>query len=275
MIKASVLIAVYNKERIVKRTLTALSGQSCQCFEVIICDDGSGPGMASMLGEMKPLFENRLKHVRQKDAGFRKCRILNTGALAAQSNYIIVLDPDCIPHTHFVRTHIREREKGRYLSGRRVELGEKITQSVMADTLSIKRLSNPASFLWQMARFKKNRHWAAGIYLPEFLRKQMNDLPLKLKGCNMSFWKADLVSINGFDELFETPGGGEDTDLERRFILKGLKSRNIKHGAVCYHLYHKKLQRNPVAKELYLKLEKKGVKYAVKGLSQRSQSNAV
>ncbi len=271
MIKASILIAVYNKETIVKKTLTALSGQSCQCFEIIICDDGSDPGMATMLDEMQPLFFGRLRHVCHRDAGFRKCRILNTGAAIAQSDYIIVLDPDCIPHVHFVRAHLEERQKGSYLSGRRVELGKPITRSVTANFISIEELSNPVNFLWRMIRSGKNRHWEAGFHIPRFLRKVKKSSPLKLKGCNMSFWKEDLESVNGFDELFENPGGGEDTDLERRFILCGLKSKSVKHGAVCYHLHHKKLERHPLVQELCMQLEEKGSTHAVKGFSQRGK----
>ncbi len=273
MIKSSILLAVYNKEDMVKRTLKALSCQSSQCFEIIICDDGSGPGMAGMVDEMQPLFPGRLQYVRHDDKGFRKCKILNAGAALARSDYMLVLDPDCLPHPHFVRAHLEERQKGLYLSGRRVELGEGITRSVLEGSLSLAQLSNPIGYLWQVIRFKKIRHWEAGIYVPRFLRAVKKRTPLKLKGCNMSFWKEDLERVNGFEELFQDPGGGEDTDLERRFILCGLKSKSVKHGAVCYHLHHKRLERNPKGKELYLNLKEKGSSQAVRGLFPSDRGN--
>lgn len=272
MIKASVLVAVYNKENIVKKTLEALACQSCRCFEIIVCDDGSNESMGKMLDEMQPVFQDRLKRVWHADKGFRKCKILNSGVLLAQSDYIIVLDPDCLPHHHFVRAHLEERQKGKYLSGRRVELGPGITRLLLDNAMPIKHLTNPVTFLWQIVKYRKNRHLEAGVYLPRILRALMKKSSLDLKGCNMSFWKKDIKAINGFEELFELPTCGEDTDLERRFKLSGLKSRSVKHGAVCYHLNHKRLPRNPVVETLYSNLKKTGSSLAVKGLCQRDRS---
>ena len=65
----------------------------------------------------------------------------------------------------------------------------------------------------------------------------------KIRGCNMSFWKSDLVAVNGFEERI-TGWGCEDTELVDRLFHIGIKRKNIKGLAPCVHLYHPKTQEN-------------------------------
>jgi GT2 family glycosyltransferase len=60
-----------------------------------------------------------------------------------------------------------------------------------------------------------------------------------MKGCNMSFFKEDIVKINGFDEDYILPAIGEDIDLIWRFEQAGFRFRSVKNFAVQYHLHHK------------------------------------
>ena len=267
-IRASVLMAVYNKPDVLDRTLQALSRQSDDHFELIICDDGSGETIKQLLDDSAALFPGRIQHVWQKDKGFRKCRILNKGLNKARSDYIIVLDPDCIPHKHFVAAHLADRRRGSYLAGRRVMLGEKLSGYLLEGRVDPDRLGNPLTFACYMLTLPGNRHIGKGIYFPHFIRNIKKSGPLRLKGCNMSFWKGDIEAVNGFDESFESPGGGEDTDLERRFQAMGLKSKGIKNGAVCYHLYHKPLPKAPGLKDQLAQLSRTHPIKASRGLKE-------
>jgi hypothetical protein len=65
----------------------------------------------------------------------------------------------------------------------------------------------------------------------------------KIRGCNMSFWKSDLVAINGFEERI-IGWGCEDTELVDRLYHIGIKRKNIKGLAPCVHLYHPKAKEN-------------------------------
>ncbi len=47
-----------------------------------------------------------------------------------------------------------------------------------------------------------------------------------------------LEKINGFDENYEGPGLGEDSDIEYRLRLTGAKFKSVRNLAVVYHLYH-------------------------------------
>ena len=60
----------------------------------------------------------------------------------------------------------------------------------------------------------------------------------KERGCNISFWKQDLLNVNGYDERF-LGYGYEDIDLPARLRRLGIKKRFIKFKAIEYHIHHK------------------------------------
>jgi hypothetical protein len=70
------------------------------------------------------------------------------------------------------------------------------------------------------------------------LQKIFNRKKRGLLGCNFSAMKSDLLAVNGFDERYEKPTIGEDSDIQFRFELLGKNIISINHIAVQYHLYH-------------------------------------
>lgn len=52
------------------------------------------------------------------------------------------------------------------------------------------------------------------------------------------------MAINGFDERYEAPSVGEDSDVQFRLELIGVEIKSLNNIAVQYHLYHK-LQPRP------------------------------
>jgi hypothetical protein len=55
-------------------------------------------------------------------------------------------------------------------------------------------------------------------------------------GHNSSGFKADILAINGFNELLDY--GGEDREMGERLFNKGLLSKQIRYSAICVHLEH-------------------------------------
>lgn len=257
-IEASVIIAAYNNVIFLRRTLLGLVRQSFSAFEVIICDDGSGPEVGALIEEMSGRFRHGIHHVSQDDKGFRKCRILNKGVLRSSGEYLIFLDADCVPHRFFVAEHIFERENGRFLSGRRVELTERITQSLDDEKILRYGVEGRCGLLIVALIFGRVRHLEAALYVPRWMRLFPGRGRAAILGCNFSCWKKDLYEINGFDEQFESPAVGEDTDVERRFKLAGLKGKSVKHYALCYHQHHRLVSGREKSEEILLKLVKQG-----------------
>lgn len=237
-IEASLMVAVYKRPDFLRRTLVALSHQSLMSFEIIICDDGSGEEISELLEEFRCRFSNGIVHVHHEDFGFRKCKILNMGILRAQSDYLVFLDADCMPHRLFMEEHVCQKERGVFLTGRRVELSQSMTETLDESVI----VSGPLENIWFTGlpdAIRGNmRHLEYGLRIPGWLRLKCDNGNTSLLGCNFSCWKEDLYRINGFNEDFITASGGEDTDIERRFRMIGLKSKSVKHSALCYHQYH-------------------------------------
>lgn len=262
----SVLVATYEHPDFLRRTLRGFSGQTAQNFELIICDDGSGPEIGGVVSEFLPCFAGRLTHCRHTKSGFRKCRILNEGILAAKTDYLIFIDADCIPHRRFTEEHMLCKAPGTYLVGRRVQLGKKLTAKLAGTDFDSALIESAWRTLIPWLLRGQVRHMEAGIYLPTRLR--MNSNPPPLIGCNFSCWKSDMVRINGFNEDFVTPGGGEDDDVERRFRLIGLHGRSVKNAAMCYHQYHPRVLRGTRGGDLCKALAERGGATCERGLGQ-------
>jgi GT2 family glycosyltransferase len=60
-------------------------------------------------------------------------------------------------------------------------------------------------------------------------------------GCNMGFWREDLVAVNGFDEAYTGWGIGEDSDIGARLYNLGRPRKFVYGWAVVYHLNHPQL----------------------------------
>jgi hypothetical protein len=67
-------------------------------------------------------------------------------------------------------------------------------------------------------------------------------------GHNASGWKADLISVNGFNE--EMQYGGEDRELGERLVNMKLLPKQIRYSAFCLHLDH---ERGYVSEEIWNK----------------------
>ena len=65
-------------------------------------------------------------------------------------------------------------------------------------------------------------------------------------GCNMGFWREDLLAVNGFDEEYTGWGIGEDSDLGTRLYHLGRPRKFVYGRAMVYHLNHPMLGRGHV-----------------------------
>ena len=265
----SVLVAVYEHWDFLRRTLLGLARQTRKDFEVVICDDGSGSPIRERVLAMQPELGFAIRYAWQEDKGFRKCKMLNEGIRQATTDYLVFLDADCIPHRRFVDEHLRQRRPGSFLVGRRVQLGPAMSQALDDDDVRDGRLERLAwTGPWHALR-RRLRQASSGMWLPMWLTDLRTSPEVGLKGCNFSCWKADLVAINGFDEGFVTPGGGEDGDIRRRFRLHGLTARNVKHVARVYHQYHPIVPRDPAGLAQYDRLVESGKVLCEQGLEDR------
>lgn len=256
MIDASVIVSFYNKIDYLKLVLAGFEIQTYKNFEIIIADDGSQEKIVNEIESIASNYPFRIKHIWQEDKGFRKNKILNQAILASESEYLIFIDGDCIPHSHFIEGHLKYKSSGVALTGRRVNLSQKITDLLTPQKVKEGFLEKNFHLLIEDGLFGKSFDVEKGLYFrSEFLRKLFNRKSRGLLGCNFSLHKADMLAINGFDERYEAPSIGEDSDVQFRLELNGVKIKSLNHIAVQYHLYHKLQERLPQNLSLFEKVK--------------------
>jgi len=250
---ASIIISFYNKLEYLKMIEAALQRQSFKDFEIIIADDGSRPEVVAGIQELMATSPISIQHCWHEDIGFRKTKILNESIRKSRSNYLIFIDGDCIPHSHFIEEHVKNRSLGTVLAGRRVNLSERLSKQLRVGSIQKGQLDslNFKTALLLDSIAGKTTHAERGIFVKsEWLRNRINKKITGILGCNFSIHKSDLEAINGFDERYQAPAVGEDTDIELRLRWLGIKIQMIKNMAIQYHIYHKKLPREMVNEKI-------------------------
>jgi GT2 family glycosyltransferase len=235
--KATVIISIYRDIEALDVILYALEQQSVEDFSVIISEDGDAPEVAEYLSDRKTTLS--LHHLTQPDLGFRKNRALNRAILAAPAETLIFIDGDCIPHPGFVEAHLRYAASGHVGCGRRIELGPQISAELRREPSCLELLTRPLSYLRLARSLHRDgiKNYELGFTLP-WLQPLLKNRSIAIVGCNFSARRSDLIAINGFNEEYEAPGIGEDSDIEWRLRQEGMRLHDIRFTAVQYHLHH-------------------------------------
>jgi glycosyltransferase involved in cell wall biosynthesis len=240
--RLSLAIAVYDKPENLRLVLAALARQSFTDFEAIIADDGSGPGVRVVVEEARALYAYPVVHLWHEDRGWRKNVMLNNALRAARGEWVAFIDGDCLPGRHFLLDHWREREEGRVLLGRRVETSERWTRELTPDAVLSGRFERYGFSEWLDGFRGRSLRVEDGIRMPSpLLRKLLLRNVRGMLGSNFSVAKKHLVTINGFDELYDGPGCGEDSDVQYRLSLIGVTGKSLRNMAIQYHLWHPRL----------------------------------
>lgn len=228
---ASIVIASYNDTDILARTLAAFARQTVADFELIIADDGSQEDYRPLLAECAARFRHPIQHVRQQDQGFRKPRILNRAVSVSRSDTLLFVDMDCLPRHDFVEQHLRYVAPGVAVTGRRVHIERDELSSAKAI------LENGLGFsfgrLLGLRLRGKARLIEHGIVLPFFYETPGRGI----LGCNFSICRADFEKVNGFNGEY-VGQGWEDTDIDYRLQLAGVRIRVLRNKVIEYHAAH-------------------------------------
>lgn len=239
--KLTLIIAFYNKIELLRKVLESVALQTMRDFEVVIADDGSKPEVVEAIKSLQTQFAFPISHVWHEDQGWRKNVILNKAVVAAQSDYLVFIDGDCVLEPHFMEEHYAARKQGEVVTGRRVLLTPKTTEYILAKPLTPHRLGASLFFrlLWETIFGHQKTQLEQKIRLPKGLRRLfIRERKRYILGCNFSLYKEDLLGVNGFDERFAYPGYGEDIDLEYRLSRKGIFAYSRKCQLVQFHCYH-------------------------------------
>lgn len=237
-LSSTVVISVYTDAVALSLILASLAKQTIKNFEIIISEDGESKLINEIVKNLAD-YPLPIRHLSQPDSGFRKNIALNRAIHNANTEHLIFIDGDCVPHPGFVKAHQCHAKHGVANTGRRVELGEKISGLIRNGKISLTRLTNRLAYLFNLIPLISDnaKNIESGIY-STILRRLTQNREIRLLGCNFSCNKQDLIKINGFNEDYLAPGIGEDSDIDWRLTILGVKIKNVKFSAIQYHLYH-------------------------------------
>jgi len=267
--RASLFITTYEMPRHLQLVLEGVARQTTKDFELWICDDGSAPLSREIVESFQKRVSFPVRYIWQEHQGFRKCRILNQALRQAQGDTCIFLDGDCIPHPRYVEDHLREQEPGRFLAGRRVELGPRFSAYLTSERVARGCLDRVSlRFLWSVLT-RDSDYLNRMVRIPwQRVRHRFKlDQVVDLKGCNYSVSRKDLEAINGFDEEYEGYGR-EDTDVELRLQNLGLRIKSLKGLALQYHLWHPRRDFTPTNDGRLEELKRSGRTVCRQGLKE-------
>ncbi len=233
-ITSTLIIPTYNWPEALELILLSITKQSKFPDEVIIADDGSTEATRHLVEHFQKDYPTKLRYLWHEDEGYRKTVIFNKAVASSNGNYIIQTDGDCILHKHFIKDHISAIEKNTYIFGSRVSLKANIVKEVYR----YKKI-NFSFFSRGLLRRGRN------LYIPILAKRYQRELILskKTRGCNLSYWKADFIAINGYNEDI-TGWGPDDTEMIRRMVFSGLYGKRLKFRGIIYHIWHKVSQKN-------------------------------
>jgi len=197
--RISVAICSYNGARTIRDPLDALQRLEYPDYEVIVVDDGSQDGMATIVKE----YDVQVI-VHPQNQGLSCAR--NTALSAATGEIIAYIDDDAYPDPHWLTYLAISLMNGEYaaVGGPNIPpLGDGWIADCIAN--------------------------APGGPTHVLLSDQVAE---HIPGCNMAFWKARLQDIGGFDPRFRA--AGDDVDICWRLQQQGW-TIGFSPAAVVWH----------------------------------------
>jgi glycosyltransferase involved in cell wall biosynthesis len=228
--KCSLIICTYNWPEALNFVLMSVASQSVLPDEIIIADDGSGKPTLRIIELFSKELTIPVIHSWQKDSGCRIPHSRNRAIARSNFNYIIVIDGDTVLHQDFIKDHKGYAQKGVYIQGSRVLLQEKFTGSLFKANIF-----NKPAFFSNHAKNKLNMirlpffSFGIGFFKSTGLKR--------IRGCNFSIFKEDILKVNGFNEEI-TSWGREDSEFVQRLFNSGLVKKHLKFSGIQYHLFH-------------------------------------
>lgn len=245
--KVSLIIAVYKDVESLALILDSCNQQTYTDFEVVVAEDGESKEMKEFMALAQEKYPFDILHTTQEDNGVQKSKSQNNGIKASRGEYLIFIDGDCLLYSNFIENHLTLSGEKNIVTGRRVNLGQKFSQQLRNHEISSTWLEK--HFVKKYFAIKKDakteRHSEEGFQIkPHGLVHKIMAKSRKKRfpmlGCNMSMYKQQMLSINGFDEGLGNASAASDTDLEWRFEGIGCKIVSARFMANEFHLYHKR-----------------------------------
>ncbi|MFI3277138.1 glycosyltransferase family 2 protein [Vibrio sp.] len=225
--KTTLIITTYNWKEALKAVLESVKRQTSLPDEVIIADDGSKEDTKDLIEQFQTNFPIPLIHSWHEDNGFQLSMSRNRAIAKATGDYLIMVDGDMVLSETFIESHKRVAKPNWFVQGGRVLTDENCSHEIMNNGMI-------PSVLSKGIRNRKN--CITNSLLSKLFSYERNN-DKATRGCNMAFWKQDVVSVNGFNQDF-VGWGREDSEFVHRMLNAEHYRLYLKFSGVGYHLYH-------------------------------------
>lgn len=225
--KVSLIVTTYNWKEALEAVLNSVRQQSMLPDEVIVADDGSRTDTKDLIDRLASQFPIPLIHSWQKDDGFRAAESRNRAMAKASGDYLIIIDGDIVLPSFFIEDHVKSARKGYFIQGGRVQMNDALSKRVMQTG------ELPGLFSSGVKNRKNMIH--SPLLSRVFTRVWNSDR--STRSCNMSFWREDALTVNGFNNDF-VGWGREDSEFVNRLLNAGVERLYLKFMGAGYHLFH-------------------------------------
>lgn len=274
--RVGVVVTTYRRPDALELVLCGFAAQRRRPDEVLVADDGSDDETAAVIERVASATGLPVVHVWHEDRGFQKTEILNRAIRAAEADYLIFTDGDCVPRDDFVATHERLARPGRFLSGGYVRLTAETTERLTAEDVESGRAFDPSWLSANDTGLGRHRlRLLRGAILPRAL-DAITSTRASWNGMNSSTWREALHEVNGFDLDFVY--GGLDRELGLRLENVGLRGAQVRYRAVTLHLHHDRPYKDPETirrqRETRARVRREGTVRTPRGLAELDDSVA-
>lgn len=242
MTRCCLVVTTHERPEALERVLAAVLDQQRPPDELIVADDGSGAATAALVARHASVAHYPVRHVWQPHAGFRAGRIRNAAIASTDCDYVVLLDGDMVVHPAFLVDHLALARRGYYSQGVRILLDPAASRSLLQAGSALPAPWSSGLGLVRRCYALRAPRLAAG------LRRAANRL-VAIKSCNLAAWRADLETVNGFDEAM-AGWGAEDKELCARLDNAGVRRQTLLFAALAWHLAHPPASRAGAAANL-------------------------
>jgi cellulose synthase/poly-beta-1,6-N-acetylglucosamine synthase-like glycosyltransferase len=197
--KVSVVVCSYNGARTLRGCLASLMSLDYPNYEVILVDDGSRDATAQIAAEFPQVIYHH-----QENKGLSVAR--NVGANLAGGEIVAYTDDDCVVDVHWLRYLVHA-------------MRDPQVAAVGGPNLP------PPTDSWIAKCVAASPGGPSHVMLDD---RYAEHVP----GCNMAFYRSELLALGGFDPQFRQ--AGDDVDVCWRLIDAG-KKIGFAPGAMVWH----------------------------------------
>ncbi len=267
--KASLIVYIKHDTKSMPLLVEALKQQTEKDFEVIFAQDGCDENVTKILRETEKQQTLLMTHLFSKEKDYKREVMLNKAIVEAKSDYLIFIEEGSIPHPKFIEEHIRLSKYGKVVAARTATLSNELFSEVTQDMLSSRKMH--LYMLGKAVRGKVKNSSELFRITNGFLRHFiLSDVWQGLSLDNFSLYKEDILSVNGFDERFDTKTEESDFDLELRLMRQGIFTKEERQIATLYKVSPvEPLKTTPVATSILEESNTKNHSWTPYGIEKR------